>query len=474
MGVVSVSSSVARSALGTSVRFSTERFQRPSIVAFKEDKPNKIILVGAHEKISLPIDTPKKQRKRRTKASKRIKAVCVEEAPPCTLEVDYDEAAAKLEDLYKLSPASDASEDEGTDNVVRNRVKKARRLNLDKRIALRGSNERKKEPMDKENEKKNKLVREYSACANLVHVDWKRMKMPPVLPSSEQAWLFNLMQPMKALHKVQKDLQKKLGRAPTNLELANVINMSATEVRKQLDVGRAARNKLIMHNLRLVLFVIKKHFRNYVTSSNFEDLCQAGVQGLIISIDRFVPKKGFRLSTYGVFGIRHAVMKAIKLSSPVHISYGLLELKVAVQKAKVDLRFNLQRPPTHEEVIEKVGITPQRYRDVMRVSIPVCSLHAKNPNTQEEYINELADDGDGDEKQPTLLRLALDDVLDSLNPKESLVIRQRFGLDGKKRTLGEIAGNLNISREMVRKYEMKALMKLKHPTRVDYIRRYIV
>lgn len=64
--------------------------------------------------------------------------------------------------------------------------------------------------------------------------------------------------------------------------------------------------------------------------------------------------------------------------------------------------------------------------------------------------------------------------LDSLKPKESLVIRQRYGLDGKgDRTLGEIAGNLNISREMVRKHEVKALMKLKHPTRVDYVRRYI-
>lgn len=65
--------------------------------------------------------------------------------------------------------------------------------------------------------------------------------------------------------------------------------------------------------------------------------------------------------------------------------------------------------------------------------------------------------------------------LDSLKPKESLVIRQRYGLDGKgDRTLGEIAGNLSISREMVRKYEVKALMKLKHPARVDYLRRYMV
>nr|AKC88733.1 sigma factor [Erodium texanum] len=484
MGVVSVSSSAARSPLGTSIKFSTERFKRPSVVAFKEDKPNKITLVGAHEKISLPIDTPKKQQKRRTKASKRVKAVCVEEASPCTLELDYDEAAAKLENLFKLSPTSDSSEDEATDNVVRNRVRKSRRLNLEKRIALRRNKDekvddsliqRKKEPKMNENEKKNKLVREHSACTNLGKVDWKRMKMPPVLPSSDQAWLFGLMQPMKALLKVQEDLQKKLGRSPTNPELANMINMSANEVRKQLDVGRAARNKLIMHNLRLVLFVIKKHFHNSVTSRNFEDLCQAGVQGLITSVDRFEPNKGFRLSTYGLFWIRSAMMKSLKLNSEVPTTYGLQSLKVSVQKAKEDLWFKLHRSPTDEEVIEKVGITPKRYRDVLRVSTPVHSLHAKNLITQEEYINELIDDDEGDDpKRPALLRLALDDVIDSLKPKESLVIRQRFGLDGKgNRTLGEIAGNLNISREMVRKHEMKAMMKLKHPTRVEYIRRHI-
>nr|AKC88739.1 sigma factor [Geranium maderense] len=515
MGIVSVSSSAAWSPLGTSKKFSSEsfRFKTPSIVASKEDKPNTITLVGAHEKISLPIETSKKQQKRRgrgTKTSKRLKAVSVEEASPCTSDVDYNEAAAKLEDIYKLSPTTDSSEDEDIDgpmrrrlqrrrkvngdsskpekiimdNVVRSQVKKVKRLDLDKRIALRRNKDEKmddssiqlnKEPRD-ENEKKRKLVKEHSAFAGLVHLDWKKMKMPPVLHYSEQAWLFRLMQPMKALLHVQEDLQKKLGRTPTNYELADKINVNATEVRKQMEVGRAARNKLIMHNLRLVLFVIKKHFQYSVTGNNFEDLCQAGIQGLITSVDRFEPQKGFRLSTYGLFWIRHAVMKSIKLSSIVQVSYGLQSLKATVQKAKEDLWFKLHRAPTEEELIEKVGITPQRYRDVLRASVRVYSLHAKNPITQDEYINELIDDDVSDsdnQRRLTLLRLALDDVLDSLKPKESLVIRQRFGLDGKgKRTLGEIAGNLNISREMVRKHEMKAMMKLKHPTRIDYIHRY--
>ena len=148
-----------------------------------------------------------------------------------------------------------------------------------------------------------------------------------------------------------------------------------------------------------------------------------------------------------------------------------------IHRAREELAFELGRAPTEEEVMKKVGLSPARYRDVVRMTRPTYSLHARNRVTQEELINEVTDDdaiGVDTSSHNTLLRLAIDDLLDSLKPKESVVIRQRFGLDGRgKRTLSEIAGNLNISREMVRKYELKALMKLKHPTRVEYLRRYM-
>ncbi|KAJ0785282.1 putative RNA polymerase sigma-70, RNA polymerase sigma factor, region [Helianthus annuus] len=153
-----------------------------------------------------------------------------------------------------------------------------------------------------------------------------------------------------------------------------------------------------------------------------------------------------------------------------------MQVKIEIHKAKKKLWFDHMRPPTEEEIANKAGISLERYRDVTKTSRPILSLNRKNSVTQEEFFNSFADDDDGDERrQLALLRLALDDVLDSLKPKESLVIRQRYGLDGKgNRTLGEIAGNLNISREMVRKHEVKALMKLKHPARVEYLRHYLL
>ncbi|KAF8379671.1 hypothetical protein HHK36_029115 [Tetracentron sinense] len=514
MGVMTVSSSASQTPLGLSARLSTHRspLKRPIILSFKSDKTKNSALVSPHELIPLPIDTPKENQKklrRVTKASKRVKAVSTDEASPCTIDLDYNEAAAKLESIYKLSPPSEISDVEDTDclvrrhhrtkkkvgegdekaekgisdNLVRNDRKKVKRLSLDKRIALRRKKEeeviassREKEDSEEDGDVE-RLAGEYSVFNDLVSFDWKKTKIPPVLPSSEHARLFKLMQPMKAFLQVKVDLHRDLGREPTDGELVESTNMSVPQVRRHIEVGQAARNNLIKHNLRLVLFVINKYFQELANGPKFQDLCQAGAKGLMTAIDRFEPRRRFRLSTYALFWIRHAIMRSMTLSSFTRVSFGLESVRVEIQRAKLELLFELERSPTEEEIIERVGISPKRYHEVMRASKPVSSLHSRHVTTQEEFISAISDnDGVGGDKrrQLTLLRLALDDVLDSLKPKESMVIRQRYGLDGKgDRTLGEIAGNLSISREMVRKHEVKALMKLKHPTRIDYLRRYI-
>ncbi|CAN4087631.1 unnamed protein product [Withania somnifera] len=499
MGVVAVSSSASRSPLGLSTRFSARLcpIKRPVIVLFKKDKTKNITLVAPKESISLTIETSKENEKRSrrvSKCSKRVHAVSTE-ASPSTLELDYSEAAAKLESIYKRSLETASSITQVKDHLVKRRPRMRKRIlegdeeakkqfadNVDcstkeKEGEMIASHERRKLKDETEDEKIDKLVREYSAATDLASLDWKKMKIPPVLPSSEHAWLFKLMQPMKAILQVKEHLQNDLAREPTDAEVAEATNMNASELRKKLEIGQDARNKLIKHNLRLVLFMMNKYFQDFANGSRFQDLCQAGVKGLITAIDRFEPNRKFRLSTYGLFWIRHAIIRSMTTSSFIKVPFGLESIRVEIQKAKLELLFELQRIPTDEEIIERVGLSPERYHEVMKVSKPVSSLHARNRTTQQEIISGITDvdNVDGDKrKQPALLRLALDDVLDSLKPKESLVIRQRYGLDGKgDRTLGEIAGNLNISREMVRKHEVKALMKLKLPARVDYLRRYI-
>ena len=237
MGVVTVSSSASasRTPFGLNAKFSNHQtpLRRPLVLAFKADKAKNIALVTPHEPIPLPIETSKDHKKRlrrASKPSKRVKAVSTDEVSPCSVELDYNEAAAKLENIYKLSPATDVSEAEDlervvrrgrqrrkrvtladdkaekevSDNVVRIHNKKPKRLSLEKRIALSKMKQEKavasiQKKRDSKNEDENidVLVREYSASTDLVSLDWKKMKIPPVLPPSEHAWLFKLMQPMK-------------------------------------------------------------------------------------------------------------------------------------------------------------------------------------------------------------------------------------------------------------------------------------
>ncbi|XP_010671515.1 RNA polymerase sigma factor sigE, chloroplastic/mitochondrial [Beta vulgaris subsp. vulgaris] len=520
MGVVTVSSSASRASLGLS-RTSTAHqstVNGPLILGFKVDKNKRTALVAVSEPRRLQADPKKENKKRLQSVTKPLKGIrvasSVAEASPSAVELDLNEAAAKLESIFKLSPATDALDAENIDlvvkerqgrrrknveveekkekgthsSVVKNRNRKVKRLSLSKRIELKHSKVCKEEKkavslllkkkvVKNEDEKIDELVRHYSASTDLASLDWKKMKIPPVLPSSEHTWLFKLMEPTKALNQVKENLRTEFGRDPTDKELGVALNLTAVQVRRHMEVGHAARNKLIKHNLRLVLFVMNKYFQDFTNGPNFQDLCQAGVKGLITGIDRFEPRKKFQLSTYALFWIRHAIIRSMTVSSFTRVPFGLESVRVEIQRAKLELMFELKRMPREEEIMERIGISPERYKEVMRASNSVSSLHARHQVTQEEFIKGITDvDGVGSNKQrqPALLRLAIDDVLDSLKPKESLVIRQRYGLDGKgDRTLGEIAGNLNISREMVRKHEMKALMKLKHPTRVDYLQRHI-
>lgn len=496
MGVVTVSSSASRtSPIGIGASFSAGRSQSLQkrcvlIVGFKSQDPDSV-----------------KTRTKSRKQSKRPQSVSLEAAvasPSSTafsVDLDYSEVAETLENIYRLSPteASDMEEDpvlghregrhkkkEGvgeSGGVVGNLKRRIRRLSLDTRIVLRrrdkhcnvvaGDSARKDGGAEEQRLRVNKLLREYSISNEMGSLDWKKMKIPPVLSSTEHKWLFNLMQPMKAMYKVKENLHKDLGREPNDGELAEAVKMSVTQLKRNINAGHAARNKIIKHNLRLVLFVINKHYQDIANASRFNDLCQAGVKGLITSIDRFEPKRDLRLSTYAFFWIRHSIVRSMTLSSFTRVSFGVESVRQDIKKAKLELAFELQRPPSEDEIIKRVRVSPERYYDVMKASKTVSSLNGRHFITQEEFINQITDVGVDKYRLP-ILRLAIDDVLDSLKPKESLIIRQRYGFDGKgRRTLGEIAGNLNVSREMVRKHELKALMKLKHPARLDYLRRYI-
>ncbi|GLJ36992.1 hypothetical protein SUGI_0749290 [Cryptomeria japonica] len=312
------------------------------------------------------------------------------------------------------------------------------------------------------------LIKSYSISP--MHLNWNRLQVRELLSPSEHIWLAKLMKPMKFYIQTKGSLKKVFRREPREQEIAAALKIPLRTFKRHIEAGRAARNKLIQHNLRLVLFEIYKYNING-SRLGFEDACLEGTKGLMIGVDRFEPEKGFRLSTYAMYWIRHAILRAMTLSNIVHIPFVISGLKLERQRTILDLLLKLGRAPTAEEIRAQMGLDRERYNDVVRackksLSYDDCDRDNSVPYQHNESYSTI--------KPQALLRLGLDDVLDSLKPKESLVIRQRFGLDGRgKRSLGEIARNLNISREMVRKHEVKAMLKLKHPSRVEYIRGYL-
>ncbi|KAG6542577.1 hypothetical protein Mapa_016048 [Marchantia paleacea] len=362
-----------------------------------------------------------------------------------------------------------------------------RRLNLVSRIALRRKRqELSKKDMDANvkiskvgqdiwSEDAEKLITKYASSLDFGVVDWDSLSRD-LLSAEEEYSLAILMKPSKKLEKTFKSLREELGRDPSDEEWAKAAQLDVHTLKRQVFLGRAARNKLIQHNLRLVLFQAHKYQKDNSSLSLF-DLCQEGVSGLLHGVDKFDPKRGHRFSTYAVYWVRNSILRALTRSGSVLRSpYNVAMHKWNIKRARLDLLVELERAATDAEVMERLGIAPDRFRDIVRSSTRAKSIHQRSLLTGEEFVENIVDpqNRDGDSASGDTALLSIDDVLDSLKPKESFVLSQRFGLDGKgERTLSEIGKNMNLSREMVRRYEACGLLKMKHPTRLDYLRNYL-
>lgn len=321
------------------------------------------------------------------------------------------------------------------------------------------------------------LINKYNTSLDLTPPLWD--KLPGgLLTATEERSLATLLKPVKQLQKLREELRDVIGQEPTDEQWASAAKLDKQTLKRQLLLSRAARNKLIQHNLRLVLSQAHKYYKGNMSFS-LHDLCQEGVLGLMHSVDKFDPTKGYRFSTYAIYWIRNSILRAQTKSghmvrSPINVSMQ----KVNIKRAKLDLALELGRSPTSKEVMQQLGLGVDRYHDILRTTMQTTSLHLRDRITGEEKIDNLADTDDASSMMlggRNMLRAGVDDVLDSLKPKENLVLRQRFGLDGKgQRSLSEVGHNLNLSREMVRRYELQGLMRMKHPTRVEYLRKYLV
>ena len=237
---------------------------------------------------------------------------------------------------------------------------------------------------------------------------------------------------------------------------------------KVLEGDDDAKQKLIESNLRLVVRIAKKHTNRGL---KMLDLIQEGNMGLMKAVEKFEYEKGFKFSTYATWWIRQAITRAIAdqgrtIRIPVH----MIE---TINKIKKESRIILQetgKEPTAEELSKKLELPVDKVKAILEMNQDPISLETPVGSEEDSELGDFVEDdkflNPYDATTRVLLKEQLDEVLKTLNEREEMVLRYRYGLDdGSPKTLEEVGKIFNVTRERIRQIEVKALRKLRHPSR---------
>ena len=250
-----------------------------------------------------------------------------------------------------------------------------------------------------------------------------------------------------------------------------------TYLAEQIILGnQAAKDELITANLRLVVSIAKRHVGK---GMYFLDLIQEGNLGLIKAVEKFDHSKGYKFSTYATWWIRQAISRAIAdQARTIRIPVHMVETIHKVSRTARQLLQDLGREPTTDEIAERLGMTAERVREIMKIAQDPVSLETPIGEEEDSHLGDFVEDLDSpapsESASYSLLREQLCNILHTLTPREEQVIKLRFGLeDGRPRTLEEVGRQFQITRERIRQIEAKALRKLRHPSRSKPLKDYL-
>ena len=287
----------------------------------------------------------------------------------------------------------------------------------------------------------------------------------PLLTHEQEITLGRQVQELVALEELEGELESRIGSKPSQAELAQAAGLSAPLLKKRLQAGRRAKERMVAANLRLVVSVAKKYTRR---NMELLDLIQEGTIGLVRGVEKFDPTRGYKFSTYAYWWIRQGITRAIAEKSrtirlPIHITETLNKLK----KGQRELSQLLGRTPTVTELAEAVELPEEEVKDLLCRARQPVSLETKvGDGDDTELLDLLAGDGElpEDRVDGECLKGDLRALLEQLPELQGRVLKMRYGIpceqapgQSEPMSRSAIAKHLGMSRDKTRNLERKAL-----------------